>query len=142
MLVNKIEQISEAHGWRFNYGKGHWQNLLDLPDDSDLNFDKRQKYFLMHYQNREINFNDYGRKGIIYESEALLCVRSRMNDEDYNFKYKHNIRRLRGDIDNVLIPALNCDKFNILSFKDFEIENALDTNVDGILIRFKLQYAK
>lgn len=141
MLVEKLRDLTKELGWQFNYGQGHWQNLLDLPDDADKAFKDRGKHFLLLYQNRQFVFDDFGAiEQHRYEGEAIFCVRSRLQDEDYNYKYDTHIAGLKAEVFRLIDSFSSCDPWRISRWEEVEVENTYDTNLDGILIRFTLSY--
>lgn len=141
MLVEKLKEVTDLIGWDFNYGKGHWQNLQDLQDDADSPFEERNKYFLLLWKDRIFKLNEYSEiEGYEYEGEAILCVRSRITDEDYNFKYEEHISKLEQEVAQLFYQFTTCDNWTIKKWKEIEVENQYDTNLDGIKIRFTLCY--
>lgn len=141
MLIEKLKQVSKQLGWEFNYGKGHWQNIQDLPDDGDLPFAQRKKYFLLLWKDREKIKGGYGETtGYRFTGEFLLVVRSRMSDEDYNYKYETHIKNLESEA-NKFDGAINdCDDFVVARWKEIEVENMYDTNMDGLKIQFTVEH--
>jgi len=143
MLVEKFKEICEAIEWQFNYGGGHWQNLQDFPDDADLDFEERQKYFLMLWKDREFKLNEYNAiSGFSFTGEFVLCVRSRITDIDYNYKYENNIKPLEQEVSRMFEHFTSCDDFTIKRWKEIEVENEYDTNLDGLKIQFTIDYSE
>ncbi|CAA0254414.1 hypothetical protein V2605_03520 [Tenacibaculum maritimum] len=141
MLVEKLKEVTNLIGWEFNYGKGHWQNLQDLPDDSDSEFEERKKYFLLLWKDRVFKLNEYSAiEGYEYQAEAILCVRSNIHDEDYNFKYEEHISKLEQEVGKMFEEFTSCDNWTIKRWKEIEVENQYDTNLDGIKIQFTFSY--
>ncbi len=143
MLIEKLKEVAGLIGWEFNYGKGHWQNLQDLPDDSTKLFEERNKYFLLLWKDREKTKNKYGATtGYIYTGEFLLVVRSRQDDEDYNYKYETHIKNLENESDKFESYFYGCDNYVIKRWKEIEVENMYDPNLDGLKIQFTIEYAE
>ena len=141
MLVEKFKEVCDSLGWEFHYGARHWQNLLDYADDEDLDFEDKNKYMLLHYADREVHFNVYG--GVLntsYEGEFVFGVRSRVSDVDYSFKYENHIKPLRDILDGFIKGFQTCDNWGIESWVESEVENVINTNIDGIYVRFKMKY--
>lgn len=141
MLVEKFKEICLQGSWQFNYGAGHWQNVQDFKDDSDLDFENRKKYFLLLWQDREVLLNEYGAViGYEFTGESVFCVRSKISDEDYNYKYEAHIKNLRNEISKIFNSVNTCEEWTIKRWKEVEVENEYDTNVDGLKIEFTFRY--
>lgn len=143
MLVEKIKEACNAINWKFNYGKDHWQNREDYPQDAELPFSERAKYFLLLWKDRNFVINEYGAvTGYDFEAEAVLCVRSKISDEDYNYKYETHISKLEKELEKVFEQFSDCDGWTIKKWREIEVENEYDTNMDGLKIRFTVSYAE
>ena len=141
MLVERLKEACDNVEWEFNYGRGHWQNLLDVPDDSDQPFADRKKYFLLLWKDRDFKLNDYGAiDGYIFDGELVLCVRSKLSDEDYNEKYETHIKNLELEIEKIFDNITSCEQWLITRWKEIEVENEYDTNLDGLKVRFQITY--
>ncbi len=141
MLVEKLKDISANVGWHFNYGADHWQNLQDLQDDTDLEFSKRRKYLMLLWKDRGFILNEYSAvTGYKFEGEMVLCVRSKIQDPDYNFKYEEHIKHLEDETEKMFLSFTVCDEWRVNSWKEIEVSNQYDTNVDGLKIRFTITY--
>ncbi|MFC5046309.1 hypothetical protein ACFSTE_13270 [Aquimarina hainanensis] len=137
MLIEKLREITGELGWSFNIGRGHWQNLIDFPDDTDDIFEDKQKYFLHLWKDTDFILNEYGaviKK--VYRGEAILCVRSKIDDSDYNYKYENNIRHLEPLIESFVESFSICEEFKVDSIKTVEVENIYDNNLDGVKIKY------
>lgn len=148
MLVERLEELIDDFNfptdpvklWHFNYGKEYWQNLQDLPNDAEIPFAERNKYVLLLWQDVDPKFNEFG----VVESntitgELLLMVRSKISDEDYNYKYQTHIKNLHAESANMVENFSVCDDWLIKRWKQIEVENAFDTNLDGLKIQFTLE---
>ncbi len=141
MLVEKIKEISGERNLQFNYGAEYWQNLQDLKDDTDLDFDERQKYLLLLWKDRDLTLSEYSAIiGYQFEGEMILCVRSRIDDPDYNFKYEKNVSKLEALSTNILSGFSICSNWQVESWHETEVINQYDTNIDGLKIRFTVIY--
>ncbi|CAL2085076.1 hypothetical protein [Tenacibaculum sp. 190524A02b] len=143
MLVEKFKEITNEIGWSFNYGKVHWQNLQDLPEDSELPFEERSKYFLLLYKDRDFKFDKYSSIiGFDYHGEAVLSVRSSLTDKDYNYKYEVHISKLEEEVSKMFEKFNICDNWNIKRWKEVEVENQFAPNLDGLKIQFTFSYER
>ncbi len=141
MLVEKLKDISTNTGWRFNYGAGYWQNLLDLPDDTDLDFSERQKYLMLLWKDRGFVLNEHSAiTGYAFYGEMVLCVRSNMQDRDYNSKYEEYIKHLEVETEKMFEGFSVCEGWTVKAWKETEVSNQFDTNVDGLKIKFTITY--
>ncbi len=141
MLVEKLKDISEVAGWQFNYGADHWQNLQDLPDDTDLEFSERQKYLMLLWKDRDFILNDYSAiTGCRFDGEMVLCVRSKIQDPDYNFKYEEYIKHLESETEKMFDAFSVCDDWTVKAWRETEVSNQYDTNIDGLKIKFTMTY--
>ncbi len=141
MLVEKLKEFNENLSWKFNYGADQWQNLQDFEDDSDLDFDDRAKYFLLLWKDRTYDINDFGAiEGYSFEGEFVLCVRSKFDDPDYNFKYEDHIAALEKEVIKVFDGFSFCEGWTVKSWREVEVSNQYDTNIDGLKVRFVIEY--
>lgn len=148
MLVERIQEIvgninsaNENELYHFNYGAAHWQNVNDFPDDGELPFEERNKYVLLLWQDRDKKFNEYGSlTGYEFTGEMLLVVRSQIMDADYNDKYERHIKDLYAESDKMDSDFNSCEEWLVTRWKEIEVENVYDTNVDGLKILFTLTY--
>jgi len=143
MLVEKIKEITEVDlGWVFNYGRDYEQNRGDYPDDGDLPFDQRAKYVLLLWKDKDFTLNNQsGIQGYSFEGEIVFAVRSRFTDPSYSYKYETHIKNLEGLSEMLFNEFSDCDGWNITRWKESEVENQYDTNMDGLKIRFTATYA-
>lgn len=140
MLVEKIEAIAQALNWKFKYGKAHWQNLGDFPDDADLPFAERQKYLQLLWKDRTGILNGYGvEEGEVFDGEFVLAVRSRLTDPTYQYKYDTHIKGLELLLQDMQAAMMDCDGLTIKSWRETEVENLYDANMDGLKVTFRIQ---
>jgi len=153
MLVNKFKEIAESLGWHFNYGDYSWQNLQDMFDDTGTVDNDgllvenlpaglpHNYYFLLLWKDREKEFNDFNEiVAEIFSGEFLLVERSNMDDPDYNFKYETHISRMENMLDDFQGHIQDCDGLQIKGWLETEVVNELDTNVDGIKVKFRIRH--
>lgn len=152
MLVEKLKEVvsqinstipvgtPELGKWNFNYGKDYWQNRGDYVEDSALPFIDRQKYLLLLYKDRSFIINEAGAvEGYTFDGEIVFMVRSKISDEDYNYKYETHIKNLEAETERLFNLFDDCEGWLIKSWKETEVENSYDANMDGIKIRFSIQ---
>ncbi|WP_228853257.1 hypothetical protein [Aegicerativicinus sediminis] len=149
MLVERLKELIADFNtganpgeekWHFNYGRDHWQNLQDLPDDSAELFADRNKYLMLLWQDREHKLNNYSAiEGYTFTGEMLLVVRSKISEADYNFKYETHIRNLQDEAMEINDNFTVCENWLIKKWKEIEVENVYDTNLDGLKIQFTIE---
>ncbi len=138
MIVKQFKNIATLNSWEFNYGDYQWQNLKDLPNDTDNQ--QQQVYLLLLWKDVEKKFNEFNALvSETYEGEFLLVVRSELDDKDYNYKYEERIKKLEALSDNVSKGITHCEGFAIAYWKQSEVVNQFDTNVDGLKIKFRIK---
>lgn len=142
MLVEKLKQTAETvFDWKFDYGKDYWQNKGDYPDDSLLPFAERKKYLLLLWKDRDKIKNKHGATiGYRFTGSMLLTVRSRFNDPDYQYKYDTHIKNLEELADQLEDQFHECEDWCVKAWKEIEVENQFDTNMDGLKINFTIEY--
>lgn len=139
MLVDKFKEIAEGLGWFFNYGDYHWQNLNDFEDDTELI--EQSIAFLLLWKDREKHINDFNVVvAETFEGEFIMAVRSRIDDADHNSKYEQRIKQIENKTGAFSDLITDCDSLFIQYWKETEVENALDTNVDGIKVKFRIRH--
>lgn len=139
MLVDKFKEIAEGLGWFFNYGDYHWQNLNDFEDDTSL--ENQKIAFLLLWKDRDKHLNDFNVvTAETFEGEFIMAVRSKFDDKDHNDKYEQRIKKIEEKSALFSNLITDCDSLFIKYWKETEVENALDTNVDGIKVKFRIRH--
>lgn len=145
MLVQSLKEIvsqfvGQGLKWEFEYGKEHWQNLQDLPDDSLLPFAERVKYLMLLWKDRGFKLNPEGAiQGYTFDGEMVLLVRSKISDATYDYKYETHIKNLEAETERLFNGFSDCDGWTIKNWKEIEVENEFDTNMDGLKVRFSFE---
>lgn len=103
-------------------------------------FAQRAKYFLFLWKDRDYILNEFGGiEGYTYEAETILAVRSRISDKDYEYKYETHIKNLEQEVEKIFEEFSVCEEWTIKRWKEIEVENEYDTNLDGLKVRFTVQ---
>lgn len=144
MIVDKLKEIAEGFDWTFEYGPDDWQNLGDYELDDNKPFNERKKYFLLLWKDTDPKLNSFGATdGITYEGEIVLMVRSKMSDPSYEYKYETHIKNLEALSRQAREELLGCnDGWMVTKWKETEVTNVYDTNMDGLKIRFVVYHAE
>lgn len=139
MLVNKFKTLCEGLDWFFDYGDYHWQNLNDLKDDTEAA--NQEIAFLLLWKDRDKTLNDYNEvTAETFEGEFLLVVRSKMDDPSHLDKYEKRISKVEDKAGTFQALISDCDNLFIKQWKESEVENVLDTNVDGLKVKFRIRH--
>lgn len=155
MLVDKFKEIAETLGLVFNYGSEFWQNLSDYITDSDvqptiIEGEEGEEpseeiiipvYLLLLYKDTVKQKNEYGATvATTFTGEFFLVMRSEFNQETYLSKYEARIKYLEAKANLVDEAFGYCDGWVIQNWKEVEVINQLDTNLDGLRISFTLRH--
>lgn len=141
MLVEKIEEIANDLGWEFKYGKDHWQNMVDAEYDAGKPFNERNKFLQFLWKDRTGKMNPYGaEEGETFDGEFVLSVRSKISDESYDYKYQTHIKGLEALLQDMQSRINDCDGLTVKYWKETEVENLYDANMDGIKVTFKIDH--
>lgn len=130
-MIDKLKEIAENFGMSFNYGREHWQNLIDVDDTTQC---------LLWWVDEQDYFNEFGAVDKTeYTSEFYIVKKSNIYDTDYNEKYETRIKELKDKAKLIQDEFRNCSGFTLKSWKMTEVENQLDANLDGVKISITLQ---
>lgn len=140
-LINYTENIANGLGYTYQYGAAHWQNLIDAEDDTELPFEDKKKYLLFLWHDEDDILNDYGGcEGFTYTGELLLMVRSKLSDRNQESKYKDAVQYLKSSANGLRDLYVDCDGYQVKKFKKIEVYDEFDTNMDGLKIRFTIEF--
>lgn len=138
-MVDKLKEIAETLGFTFNYGRGHWQNLLDPINDTQNTIDIVQVHCHLWWVDEQDLFNDFGAiEQTDYDAEFYVVAKSEITDEDYNSKYENRIKHLKDKARLIQDEFRNCSGFTLKYWKMIEVENQMDANMDGVKVTIKL----
>lgn len=149
MLVEKLKEIVSQFNtatapnpkWNFKYGKDEWQNTGDYKEDHALPFFDRQKYLFLLWKDRGFVINKHGAvTGSKFEGEMVLLVRSKISDPTYDYKYETHIKNLEAETEKIYNSFSDCDGWTFTYWKETEVSNIYDTNMDGLKIKFTVEY--
>lgn len=139
MLVEKFKEIANQERYHFDYGPSHWQNLNDFEDDTEKDWEDRKKILLLLWKDREFKINEHGAvEEYIFTGEFIFSVRSKLSDGSYMFKYEEYIKRLEQSITKIFEQFNDCDGWVIYRWKEIEVTNEYDTNLDGLKVSFTI----
>ncbi len=140
-IVGSLNALTVEPKWNFKYGKDEWQNLGDYQKDEELPFADRQKYLLLLWKDRGFTINKHGAiTSYRYSGEMVLLVRSKFSDPTYEYKYETHIKNLEAESERIYNAFLECDGWSISAWSEIEVSNIYDTNMDGLKIKFSIDY--
>ena len=126
-------------GWKFSYGNTANRNLLR----SDLVVDRI--YFLLDPIIRVPTFSEFGGRGnITFTGSFMLVVKSTIDNvydnqkgqDATDGKYQKNIKPLLEIELLKLEDSINCSDYQITGWSIVDAVNALDANMDGIIVTY------
>lgn len=140
-IVEVFETYADSYGWQFSYGNKYNQNLLQ----SDLVGGR--VYMILDPVTRVRAHSQYGGTGdSTFTGSFLLVVKSTIDQVYHNQqndfvppvegKYNQNIKPLLTTEIIKLENELDCSAYEITNWSIIDVVNALDINVDGILVTF------
>lgn len=139
--LNNNEPIGFRDLWTFVYGNNEWQNLGDYPNDENISFEQRKKYLLLLWQDREHILSDNGSIiGWTFSGDAILSLRSKLSDPTYEYKYETHIKNLYGVSERIVNMFGDCDNYVIKRWKEVEVSDMYDTNMDGLKLSFTIEF--
>ena len=139
-LKNIFENKAAEFGWEWSYGNRNNHNLLAAP------LDPTKIFLLMDSPRRRPNHNKYGgENGMTYTGSFMVVMHSdydrtydkqRGNDES---KFEDHISPIIKNNLPQLFHAVVCDnEFEINASEIIEIINALNANMDGVLVTYTI----
>lgn len=140
-LVGVLETYCDSLGWSFSYGNKANNNLL-VSDKVE-----GKVYLLLDPITRIKSKSEYGGTGeIAFTGSFLLVVKSNLDNNYHNQKgqdkttgkYEKNIKPLLVNLE-LLENVIDCSQYEIESWSIVDAINALDVNMDGIIVTFRIK---
>ncbi len=140
-IVRILQDIAEEKGYEYHYGKKASLNLLDG------SLDVNKIYMLHEFTNRKSEYNSSGTKiqSIVYEGKMFLVKHSdydlqyfQERGEEETSKYVINIEPLLTEFEAVG-NVLGCSDYEVEQWSNIDVTDALDANMDGILVSYKIR---
>ena len=95
----------------------------------------------MLWKDREHLIGEYSSViGYSFTGEMIISVRSKITDPTYSYKYETHIKNLYSESERLMNMASDCGGFEVKRWKDTEVIDQFDTNMDGLKISFTLEY--
>jgi len=140
-IVSIIQEKAESLGYKFDYGKKDWINLLR----SDVEVGRI--YFLLDpvkINPEKTKFGGFGK--ISCKGDFLIAVKSNLdnvihqqkNQDKENGKYLKNVRPLLEEIEK-FFNLFSCDNFELIINEIVDIYNYLDVNIDGLIVTYTIK---
>ncbi|MBE99328.1 hypothetical protein [Flavobacterium coralii] len=140
-IVRIFETVASEKGYEYHYGKKAALNLLGGSLDAD------KTYLLHEFTNRKSNYNSSGTAitGITYEGKMFLVKQSNLDQQYFqergeqdSSKYNVNIEPLLDEF-KAIGNMLACSGYEVMQWDNIDVTDALDVNMDGILISYKVK---
>ncbi len=143
-IVRVLQDIAEDRGHEYHYGKKAALNLLDGSAEAG------KTYMLHEYTNRASEYNNSGTAIIsVNYSGKLFLVKHSDYDQQYfqevgeedTSKYAVNIEPLLAEFE-AIGNILGCLDYEVAQWDNIDVTDALDANMDGILISYRIKIKK
>jgi len=96
---------------------------------------------MLLWKDRDFLINSFGAvEGYIFDGEIILAVRSRLSDPDSEYKYETHIKNLELEVEKLFEDFTVCEEWTIKKWKEIEVQNEYDTNMDGLKVRFQFEF--
>lgn len=141
-IVEVFSGYCDELEWNFSYGNAANLNLLRsnaLTDDV---------YFLLDPVTRVKEKGQYGGTGLVtFNGSFMVVVKSTLDNVYHNQKevnssdgkYEKNIKPLLTDGLDSLESLIDCSEYQINNWSIIDVINALDVNLDGVIVTFEIQ---
>ncbi len=141
MIIDRLKIIAESLGLECpEVGDLSYQNLLDLPDDTDKDFEDRIKYFLPSFETMSGGASEFGG---ISDSKSkvniLFGVRSNLDDATSWFKYENHLKKLLPIVLKFLDSNIECDGYTLTAYNFDPGINIMDANLDGYFVQLEYE---
>ena len=140
-IVRILQDIAQAKGLEYHYGKKAALNLLDGTAQPG-------KIFLLHeFTNRKSEYNTSGTKitAANYEGKFFLVKHADFDQQYFaetgtqdTSKYTANIEPLL-EVFTAIGNALACLTAEVTQWDNIDVTDALDANMDGLLCSYSLK---
>ena len=127
-MYDFLKNIAENNDWVFEYSRQDYQNLIQ-----DIEEDKL--YLFVDPITTDTAFSDAGNETLTYSGKIMLLLSSDV-DEEYSDKYAQYIQPLISGAGATLKSAFSCSDYQINQWKQLEVINLLDDNLDGLMITY------
>lgn len=140
-FVGVLETHAEGLGWIFSYGNKANLNLLASDSVSG------RKYLLLDPISRnKAKTAQGGDGGVTFSGTFLLLVKSDLDNVYHDQKgqaqsegrYEKNIKPLLTELES-LEDLIDCSEYEITSWQILDAINALDVNLDGVIVTFTVK---
>lgn len=129
-----LELLAAAQGWSFDYGRTDFHNLFNEVETDVLHL------FLDPVERSKVR-NDSGNiEEYVYSGNMILLLNSDIDEGgDYNFRYTEYIKPiLEGHIETIEEDLICGNEATIKEWKEIEVINMFDQNLDGVIITYRV----
>lgn len=139
-LNDRLDAICSSLGYTYHLAPQEFANLIDTRKDKDKPFNERMKYLLLFYADQDDIINDFGAsEGATFTGQMVFAVSSSISDPSYKKKYDDNIAPMYAENEKLRDAINGCDGWVVKAWKAVQVVNKMDTNLDGLLISFKIE---
>lgn len=144
-IVEIFDDYCRRKGLIYHYGKKATLNIIDKGDLYSEDIDS--VYFLHEFRkgNSEKNKTTGQIKSIIYDGKFFLVKNSDLDQQNYqevgdkaDSKYVNNIKPLL-DMYASFVNYFGCTDIEVMSSDFIDVTDALDNNMDGLLISYRIK---
>jgi hypothetical protein len=135
-MYDLIKNICTTNNWVFTYAKKDYSNLYEgdeqVGDDTPL-------VFLDPVQITE-TFDEFNNvEDIKYEGSLMIVLSSDIDEIDYDTRYQNYIKPIIDTTLSTLKNSIKCaGDYSINNWRTIEVINALDFNVDGVIVTYSI----
>ena len=129
-MYDFFKNIADTNSWGFNYSPDDYRNLFQDCEAGKI-------YLFVDPITTDTIFSDVGNETITYSGKFFLVLSSDV-DEEYLDKYNDYIKPLISGAGGILKTELACTNYQINQWKQLEVINILDENMDGLMITYNI----
>ena len=130
-----LKEVAQELGLDFHYARRDFANLYRAEKIEDLN---KVQLFLDPVIT-ETSFDEYGNPiSELNTGHFMLLKHSDFQEDDYEQRYLDYIKPLLVEVQKDILKEVGCSKMGINFWQSVEIINALDENLDGLIINYQI----
>jgi len=133
-MYDVLKTIATINNWVFQYARKDYANLFDEAEQIGV-----PHIFLDPVQIDTV-FDEFNEPiSTSYEGSFMCLVSSDIDEENYDYKYQTHIKPLATTALNNIKDYVRCNTdISITNWREVEVINVFDYNLDGILVTYKL----
>lgn len=129
-----LEALAAAQGWIFDYGRADYHNLFNGIDNKGVT------HVFLDPVERSKKRDDNGTvESLTYSGSFMMLYSSDIDEEGYNKRYLDYIKPIIDSQVEIVETELICNQeATIEEWKELEVINLFDQNLDGIVITYRI----